>query len=330
MRPILSKAESARLSANLIEQKRRDPLTQMPDHYRVIVPETVFRKLAACGRKRYSAIVYVAHMSLRWKGWKSRKKRGRVEHGVMLTRRFMHAHYGYNHCTTATAIETLRDLELLELMDKAVYSGKAGTNKGNAYKPLWMYQKDGKHNAWLFWGPFTSEEYLTLDIVSQAVFVLLHLRLHRKQARIACRPGDLAEFGVSRKIVTKHLNQLMHAGLLEHVDGHIYEFPWLVSHKEVDMSQLTKKTASLKQAGGVPKTGQVRNPAKPESVPKAGQERRRLLSLKQTNYAYTRPLEPGRMAIFVAKAQKHTSGQQNGGPWLPTWHTGSEQLRSHG
>lgn len=255
-KPILSKEGSANLSALLRERKRKNPLTQMPDKYWVKVPDTPFVQLAGLGRKKYSAIVYVAHMSLRWKGWKSKKREAHIDHGVMLTPRFMEQCFGYNHNTIESAIQTLKQTEALELIGKSVYSGRKGQNKGNTYKPLWMYEKSKKRYAWLFWGPFTSEAFLSLDIVSQAIFTLLHLKLYRKKNILTCHPGGLDEFGVNRNIVTKHLERLMHTGLLEHVDGHDYSFPWLTGLKEVDTSQLKYKPLHINRGSCAHNFGQ--------------------------------------------------------------------------
>lgn len=245
---ILSEKESLNLSALLREQKRINPLTQMPDKYFQKVPDTAFLRLAELGRRKYAAIVYVAQMSLRWKGWRSRKRRGRVEHDVMLTRRFMSNYYGYCENTIESAIQSLKEAELIEEVRKPAVLGSSNKNRGTTYKPLWMYEKPTKRNAWIFWGVLTSEAFLSLSITTQAILILLHLKLHRKMNILTCRPGDLQEFGVNRKIVTKHLEYLMHAGLLEHVDGHDYRFPWLVSATDVDTRKLKKNSLSINQA----------------------------------------------------------------------------------
>lgn len=332
MTSTLTPAESARLSAALREQRRRNPRTQMPDHYRAIVPESVFRTLAGCGRKRYAAIVYVGHVSLRWKGWKGKKKRGGVEHGVMATRRFMKAEFGYSEKLTRTALQVLRDLRLIELSAGASYSGQA--SKGDAWRPLWMYEKAGGRAAWLYWGPLNSESFLALDVVSQAIFILLHLRWFRRQNRIVCRPGDLAEFGVSRKIVSRHLSRLRHAGLLEHVDGHTYMFPWFVNRKEINMNRCAKKLVSLKDPTDVPKRSQEEKSAAPENVPKRSQENALIASLKDPNHAVAIPCAAGPgLSIFVARDRKRIGAQQGGSTnsrWLPAWHQGVERQCSHG
>ena len=341
-KPILTTQESARLSAQLRAQKRKNPLTQMSDNYRVIVPDTLPLSLVAAGRRKYAALVQAAHMSLRWKGWRAksgrkkdtgktradidgvRRKRRieafvKVEHDVMLTRRFMATHYGYNECTTEVAIATLKSLELVERAEKAAFSGKEGANKGDTYKPLWMYEKCKTRNAWLFWGTLTSEAFLNLDVVSQAIFILLHFKIHRNTNIIVCHPGDLVEFGVSRKIVTQHLTRLMHSGLLEHMDGHAYRFPWMLSPKKVDSGLLIKKTVSLKQAGHVPKIGQEGIAMKHRICP-------------QNRPRETQSLAPktGQSCIYQAHRvsvlrSRSRVGEAVGRCWLPSWRAESEQ-----
>lgn len=225
-----------------------------PNSYRR-VPVSLFRSLANLGRRKYRAIVAAAWASAFWDGWKSGKKTTRIPTDeVMLTRRFMADHFGYNPNTIDSALADLKEHQHITVAVEAKFSGLKGKNLGRKYRLKWMENSKGEHCVRILWGLLVSDAFLRLSIETQAVLLLLHTVHYRRQNRLVIRPQTLAQYGIHRNRLPEHVDQLRLSGLLDHVDGYSYRFAWLNDNGEPICHKL--KIVHSTWAGTAPNLGQ--------------------------------------------------------------------------
>ena len=144
----------------------------------------------------------------------------------MITRRMMADLFGYSENTFGLALRDLLDIGMTSIARDYKYTGKDGKNLGRAYKCSWMDDTAGKHKIWLHWGLLVSDAFLSLDITSQAILIILHVDHVRKRNRVVINYKRLTVMGISRRIINDHVDLLRHAGLLIFVDDD-YKFAWL-------------------------------------------------------------------------------------------------------
>jgi len=220
------------LASHRAAKPKRSGKQLKQDHSFVQIPEeTLDRICLKTGRNKYRVIVAMAWLSMFWDGWKSkdkrRRKKGRLPRKeAMITRRMMADLFGYSENTFGLALRDLLDIGMTSIARKHKYTGKNGENLGRAYKCHWMDCTAGKQRIWLYWGLLVSDIFLSLDITSQAILILIHADHNRKHNHVVINNSRLVAMGVSKRIINRHVDLLRHAGLLIFV-GDGYKFAWL-------------------------------------------------------------------------------------------------------
>lgn len=240
---ILSKSESEKLAKQIRERVKKRGIEKVrKEHFFVKIPEELFFILKDLNRAKYRSIVCASWMSLFWDGWTGKKKKGvyrRPTKKVMFTRRLMQEGFGYQASTIQNAIDDLLDIGQITIAQESVFTGDAGKNRGRCFYLKWMEKNEGK-KIHIYWGLMISDTFRSLDITLQAILILLHSLHMRARNQVYIRPSSLEKYGVHRNRMSEYIDALRHAGLIQHIDGHRYEFTWFDDNGRPDFECLYK------------------------------------------------------------------------------------------